>query len=867
MPVQKAVFTTGSDFDSPLKIGGRELVPYQYFDGVNLPNDEAYLPTNPSSGSGKKIDWKGGNPTTVDGIVGNGSKLNSSYVIWHNWKYPALEQATISMWVKFDSLSGWTILATNRGDGFSDGGMHVAVFGTELNVRAYGEGGSVNLYSDSANGSGFHFKTGEWYHVAIVWNPNPTTYDLQGFVNGELVVWGNVAFKMPAFTRSFTVGDLDNGYPFNGSIDEVMYMINENAMTEKEVPEYYEKIKNGNFLDSETVDGALQLGIGIDNLYPDNPVHWDSKVVDLGGNEKFVDFGYIEALASVPEGTSLEFYTRTSADESNWEEWVPLTSDGRIQSLNQRYIQVRVSFISNGTSTPILEEVRIMEDIYVIDLPKNLVRSDDPLYLYKDLEGGLDSMGEFPNAYDLVLDETINSEEKLTFKLPYSDTKRKEIGSEPVEMVASIGNRYFVVKEILDKRGDDGTLYSEFITESRWTELRDWFVEDIEVVEVTAKTALQTIVDSIFYETGDPEFDWTIGNVEITKRRTLRSEWNDVLSLVRTVQNTWGGEILFDTKNKVIHLLEQIGSDTGIRFTYEKNLKTIERRIDTYDLITRIYPTGAGELDIRSINRGIPYIENREWVDKLNLRRKIIPYRWKDERYTIPQNLYEDADAMLSEMSKPNIAYASTVLDLSAISGHEHESFELGDTVIVEDKELFEEEVKNRIVRRSQNIRMPEKTTVELAQPIKTLADIQSRAVDEKVQNLISSDLLSNNDVQQMTVFNQLLNSRGDDGMTNWVHEPNGTEFELANAGFSGNWSYKVSPDYDKQAKMTQSVEGVSHRSSYTVSASVATEGELVRGSSEDAFAGIKVLVYYEGEAEPEIHYLEIPDVTTKGES
>jgi len=861
MAIQKALFTTGADFDSPLLIGGKTIEPYMYFDGVNLPNDIAYAPGS----SADRIEWKAGTPTPGEGVIGQGMRLNSESLVWQNFNFPKPDVYSVSMWVKMDSVSGWKILATNRGEGWSDYGLHIANYNGQLNLRAYGTGGSVSIYSTDSGQSGFTFEPNRWYHVAVVWDKLYGDYDIQGFIDGERVVFGNLTFEMNAFEQSFSVGNMNSAYPFNGNIDEVIVGVNDSAFRQEDIPEYYDKVMNGTILDSESVDGALQLGKGLDGLHPTTPVSWISKVIDLGGPGKFVDFGYLEAVGQIPEGTSLDFYSRTSSDNVTWTDWVLLNEDGSIASMNQRYNQYRVDFLGGGTLTPILEEVRIMEDRIKIDLPDSLIRSNDALYLYNDLEGGLDSLGEVVNAYDLILNEAINGEEKLTFKVPYKDKKRKEIGGEPVEMVASIARRFFVVKEILDKRDEDGSMYSEFITEARWTELRDWYVDGIEVVEATAETALKLITSNIFSEPNDPLFDWTIGNVEITKRRTLRSDWSDVLTLIREVQNTWGGEVLFDTENKVIHLLNQIGKDTGIRFTYEKNIKTIERRIDSYDLITRIYPTGKGELDIRTVNGGSNYIENREWVDKLGLRRKIIPFRWKDERYTVPQNLHDDAKAMLDEMAKPNIAYATKVVDLSALTKHKHETFELGDTVIVEDVEMFEVAIANRIVRRSQNIRLPENTDVEISQPTKTLADIQSRAVDDQVQDLIGSDLVSSSDVYQMTVFNQLLNSRADDGMTSWVHEPNGSEFELYNGGFSGNWSYKVTPGYDKNAKLTQTVEGVSHRTNYTVSASVATEGALTRGSSEDAFIGIKVLVYYEGEVEPEIHYLAIPDVTSQG--
>lgn len=870
---QKAIFTTQADFKT-LDVGSLKVNPYLYFDGENLPTDVSPTPSQ----YGNTIEWKNGSPSPVAGVRGKANKFNGNALVWHNWVNPAISKLSLSLWVKLPSsdLTGWKILATNRGDGWGDYGVHLAVYNGQVNARLYGDGGSLNVYSTDTGQIGKALAADTWYHICFLHDKSLGNNNVKVYVNGELWIQSHFTFPISAKERSFTVGDMLTSagagqYPFNGTIDEVIYIINNDAWDSTKALDYYNKVKNGEFVDYWTVDGSLRLSKeNLSGQYPTtNPVSWYSPTIDFGGQGQFVDFGYIEAVGQLPSvATTLTFFTRSSSDNSTWEEWRQVDVDGKILSTNTRYLQVRVDFATtDGLLTPQLDEVRVMEDVYpepIPDLPNTLVRADDPLTLYLDLETGLSSLGVVKNAYDIIIDEQINGEDKLNFKLPKNDKKRKEIGDDnPVEMLAVIGERYYVVKEVIDRRDDDGKLYSEFICEARWTELRDWYCDTIEVVEVSAKTALDTIIASVFREEGDPEFDWTIGRVDIQKKRTLRSEWSDVLSLVREVQNTWGGEVLFDTKNKVIHLLEQIGKDSGVRFYYNKNLKNIERTIDTYDLVTRIYPEGKGGLDITTVNNGVPYLENTKWVNGLKLRRKIIPYKWKDERYTVPQNLKEDAQKLLDEMSKPKVAYKISVHDLSTLSGHEHEAFVLGDTVTAVDYELFGEEIVNRIVRRKQDVRRPENTEVELSQPIKTLADIQSRALDDQIQTLVESDPLSTTDVQQMTVFNHLLNSRADDGLSSWVHTANGTQFELANAGFSGSWSFKVTPDYGKDAQLTQTVEGVSHRSTYTISAAVATEGQITKGSSQDAFVGIKVLVYYEGETVPEVHYLGIPYITT----
>lgn len=873
MANQVKLFTNKEDFR---KIGMQDFAinPFLYHNGKDWVVSNSKI---------RNFFYGNGTPTVVDGKRGKAMQMNGSHACFGQVGMTAATRYSLSFWVKptandISINKSWCILATNRGhasnlgSAYSNQGFHVAIHNADsggvgtLNVRMYGAT-SINMYSnEGVFGRGdFSFVADQWTHVCVIYDQSKP-YKAEVYVNGELILFTSADPNLSAgWNNSFTIGDmLTSGgasqYPFEGAFDDVIFAYGADAWTSEQAVDYYNRIQSGQFLDYETTDGSLQLGKDSAGKYTTTPLSWESEVVDLGA-DGFVDYGLLQAVGTVPSGTSMTFYTRTSADGSTWGSWQKVNAEGEIQSNNFRYLQVRVVFSSsNGTYTPILEAVEILEDQFP-ELPNMKVYRNSKLELFHDLETGLSSLGEVKNAYDIMIEEEINGEDILTFKLPVKDKKRQEVGSEPVEMVAKIEDRFYIVKEILDKRDDDGKLYSEFKCEARWTELRDWYVDGIEVVRVDAHKAIETIFSNIFGEIGDPVFDWKIGIVEITKKRTLRSEWKDVLGLLHDVQSTWGGELLFDTKTKTVHLLNKIGKDSGIRFQYTKNLKNVERQIETYDLVTRIYPEGKGGLDITTVNGGVPYLENRTWVDQLNLRRKVIPYKWKDERYTIPLNLMEDAQKMLDEMSKPTVRYAFKVHDLSALTGHEHESFDLGDTVTAIDSELFNEEIVNRIVRRKIDVRKPENTDVELAQPQKTLADIQARALDDSVRNLVESDPLSTTDVQQMTVFNHLLNSRADEGINgDWT--PIGTDFTIENVGFSGNWSFKVQPDYGRENSLTQTVEGVSHRSVYTISAAVAKEGDITRGSAEDAFVGIKIVVHYQDGGEPDVHYLAVPDIT-----
>lgn len=840
------------------------------------------------------VEWQfryaNGTPTYQDGIKGQSVKLNGGHGIFPSAGVPASNKYMVSAWVKpsaYDVATDttWSIMATNRGHGWPNNGFHLAIYNDstingQVNVRGYGSSGTTDLYSYSGvEGTGtFTLAQDEWTHIAVVYDQS-NQYPVRVYFNGELDMFTSTDPDMTAgHGNSFTIGDMITGseasqYPFDGEIDDVVYLYGEDVWTPQQINDYVTTVTGGQFIDYETKPGSMVLGRVNGGLrYTTTALPWVSESIDLG-TDGFVDYGIVNVNGTFPAGTYVDVYTRTSSDESTWTNWEAVNQRNEINSPNRRFVQIRVILQSaDGVYTPTVESIDVIQKTRVV-LPDLSVDSDADLKLFEDLESGMSALGVLHNAYEIIIEEEVKGEDLLTFKVPINDMKRKEIGDEPVEMVAVLGNRYYTIKEVYDRRDDTGKPFTEFISESRWTELRDWFVDGLEVTYSTARNALEQMVAHIFRESGDPAFNWTIGHVFTndstleSKLRSVSADWKDVLSVIRDIEETWGGELMFDTENRVIHLLGKIGGDSGVNFYYEKNLKNIERQVDTYDLITRIYPTGEGELDITTVNDGVPYLENREWVDKLGLRRKVIPYKWKDKRYTVPLNLKEDGRNMLDEMAKPKVSYTTEIRDLSELTGHEHESFNLGDVITAVDNDLFGEEIVNRVMRRKQDVRTPEKTVVELSQPKKTLADVRSRAIDDQIEDMAASDPLSKSDAQQMTVFNNLLNSRADDGFSYWVHEANGTEFELANAGFSGAWSWKVVPDYGVDAQMTQTVEGVSHRSTYTVSASVAHEGDITRGSSDDAFIGIKVLVYYEGEAEPEVHYLGVPDVTDQGGS
>ena len=76
------------------------------------------------------------------------------------------------------------------------------------------------------------------------------------------------------------------------------------------------------------------------------------------------------------------------------------------------------------------------------------------------------------------------------------------------------------------------------------------------------------------------------------------------------------------------------------------------------NLATRIYPVGADNVTIESVNGGTPYVENFTYTSR------VIAKIWKDERYTIPAHLMAAAQELLNTLSQPELSWEISIRDL-----------------------------------------------------------------------------------------------------------------------------------------------------------------------------------------------------------
>ena len=169
-------------------------------------------------------------------------------------------------------------------------------------------------------------------------------------------------------------------------------------------------------------------------------------------------------------------------------------------------------------------------------------------------------------------------------------------------------------------------------------------------------------------------------------------------------------------------------------------MKSIERTVDTRSLVTRLYAYGKDGMTFASINNGKDYVEDFSYSSELRIG------SLDASSFTNPYQMLEFANMRLGQYAKPRISYVLSAMDLSILTGYEHETWNLGDIVTVHDREL-NLYVKTRIIRRQYNLQEPWKTVLELSTKLRELGD-SSAQWDKAADMLSSTDVLDRQEVK-----------------------------------------------------------------------------------------------------------------------
>ena len=798
----------------------------------DAPDSDTFLAD--SSGNGRKAyinNWSGTTASLTNGIFGSYFRMNINNPSSEQTYLKVTNDGTmfsdigeriiVGGWMRPTTYSvgnTYTPLLSTRG-GTGNPIFYLSLIRGKPRIMLYNSSGSLIL--DTSVTPSFSLENAKWYFIAAVIEPNTQK---AWYVVGDKE--SGTAWKSSALTisgelnRSCTTdliwGMLNSSYWYAGGFDD-WFLDCDSTLTADDLMDYFRSAVMANAGDTTgAVDGiaepravTLRASGGV---YPTKGVLTTAAAeCSLSGTGRVsVTSEYISGTTAVSK-----VETSTSDDLITWSDWVAVPADGKLASPNKEYIRFRVTLTTSDTSkTPKLIDIRLY------DIPKSpyeKIGYSRPVVL--DSNGAWEAVLE--NAYDIIVTGEINGEDTLSFKIPYRDSKRVHIDSEKkIQIVDDI----YKVRTVTDSKDTEGNSVTEVYAEAEFYDLTFSVRKEERTFEAEyAETAMAYALAGT---------EWSVGTVNVRTKRTWTSSEKNALSILRNVADLHGGDLVFDCPNRLVHLLTVNGKDSGALFAYRKNMKSIQRVVDTRSLVTRLYAVGADGLTFADINGGKPYVEDFTYTNEIRIS------TLDCSSFTNPYQMKEYTEMRLAQYAKPTISYVLNAMDLSVLTGYEHEAWELGDYVRVEDKELGIS-VTTRIVRREYNLQEPWNTVLELSTTLKNLGSSASQW-DNAADTLEGTSMVSNDDIREMVPFNLLRNSRADDGLAYWTSSGFVADGEN---GASGTASFMAEGVSGRTKSLSQTVYPA-NRDSYTISAQIGSED--LEKLSDSSQVGIEVIIEYE---------------------
>lgn len=696
--------------------------------------------------------------------------------------------------------------------------LYLSLFQGRPRLMLYNSSGDLIL--DQTVTPTITLQNGGWYFIAALIEPDNkrAVYVLGDRASGT--TWVSTPLTFTGELNRSCVADIVMGmhadqYYYAGGFDD-WFLDTDSALTADDLVEYFKASLSANGgdtsgdVDAISEPGGVTLRQGSSGYPASGQLITKAVACALSGT------GRVSVTSEYTAGTTAIdlIETSTSDDLEEWSGWQAVGASGELQSPNRQYIRFRITMTTSDTTrTPKVLEIQLHD---IPKAPYEKLGFARPVVL--DGNGAWEAVLE--NAFDIVVTSEVNGADTLEFYLPFHDPKRATLDN---EKQVQIVNDVYRIRTLTDTKDADGRIVTQVYAEAAFYDLS--FSEEKATVEFNADTA-EAPMRHALEGTG-----WSVGSVTVSTRRTWTCSEKNALAILRATQNIHGGDLIFDCANRLVSLLTFGGKDSGALFAYRKNLKSIQRVVDTRSLITRLYAYGKDGMTFASINNGKEYVEDYSYTGEVRIS------TLDCSNFTNPYQMLEFAEMRLAQYATPRISYVLSAMDLSALTGYEHEAWDLGDIVTVDDKDL-NLSVKTRVVRRQYNLQEPWKTVLELSTTLRELGD-SSAQWDKAADMLSSTDLLDRQEVKDLVPFNHLRNSRADSGMNYWLNS--GFEVDAAN-GVSGTASFKAVGVSGMTKSLAQTVYPASRRS-YTFSAQIASE-DLKKGPNGQV--GIEVTFEYE---------------------
>jgi phage minor structural protein len=329
------------------------------------------------------------------------------------------------------------------------------------------------------------------------------------------------------------------------------------------------------------------------------------------------------------------------------------------------------------------------------------------------------------NAYSIGYEKSFNALWTASFSLPLNDEKNAECQSLYFVEVTD-NDDYIGLFRIIPSN----TVKSESTNEVKYQceHVLSTLLDDVLFLyhqndNLTTRDNLQYVIDK------QTTKRWQLGTVGMTRYFSYKWENENLLSALFSApkpfdvayQWTWDTQTYPWTLNLVVP-----ESEVTCEIRYGKNQKSIEREVDPTVIFNRIYALGYGEgdnqLTIKSINGGIPYVEDAESIAKYGLR----SYIWVDKRFESSDTLKANAQALLTQWKVPKVTYKASAADISSITGEDVDKLKMGRIVRIVDDDLGT--IEARIMKESKGdlTGNPGDISLEIANKVEDLSTTQA---------------------------------------------------------------------------------------------------------------------------------------------
>ena len=250
---------------------------------------------------------------------------------------------------------------------------------------------------------------------------------------------------------------------------------------------------------------------------------------------------------------------------------------------------------------------------------------------------------------------------------------------------------------------------------------------DVEIQSTHEKGTSGYVLDGLLYGTG-----WKTGICDVEGKFDLETDQVDIYENILKVQEIWGGILVFDSLNKIVHHRDETKylPYSGYEVKYEKNMQSLEK-LHNNKIITKLCPLGEGGLNIKSVNDESEWLTNFEYTDS------ILEGIENNPDITDPEQLKKWGERKLQDLCKPRKELTVEMVLLQKVEGYELETLALNDIVDVINFQYSKDIEQLRVVDFEYNIWDYSDAVIELS-------DITLESTDIFKQNVKATDSINN---------------------------------------------------------------------------------------------------------------------------